>query len=76
MTMNLIEYLNSHLHGRLKTIKGFESLSHADTWLNAYFLRRRIKKLTDCKGKFRYMNGKTGVSMTQKHGIDIPTYFD
>jgi len=44
-TNNLIESFNSHLNGRLKTIKGFESFKHANLWLNAYFIRRRIKNL-------------------------------
>ena len=37
-TTNLIECFNSHLQGRLKTIKGFETFKHADRWLNGYFL--------------------------------------
>lgn len=58
-TTNLIESFNSHLQGRLETIKGFESFEHADRWLNGYFLRRRTKPFTDCNGKFRYLNGTT-----------------
>lgn len=65
-TTNLIECFNSHLQGRLKTIKGFESFKHADYWLNGYFLRRRTKKFTDCEGKFRFLNGKTSISQTLK----------
>ncbi len=74
-TTNLIESFNSHLQGRLDTIKGFESFSHADAWLNAYFLRRRTKKFTDCTGKFSKLNGKTSLSQTQIPGIDLPTFF-
>jgi len=65
-TTNLIESFNSHLEGRLKTIKGFESFKHADAWLNAYFVRRRIKKFTDCEGKFRNLNGKCSLEVTLK----------
>jgi len=65
-TTNLIESFNSHLEGRLKTIKGFDSFKHADTWLNAYFVRRRIKKFTDCEGKFRNLNGKCSLELTLK----------
>jgi len=54
-TTNLIESFNSHLEGRLKTIKGFESFKHADTWLNAYFLNRRLKPFTDCEKRFRFL---------------------
>lgn len=65
-TNNLIESYNSHLEGRLKTIKGFESIQHADAWLNAYFIRRRLKKFTDCAGKFYFLNGKRSLELTLK----------
>lgn len=54
---NLIELYNSHLNGRLKTIKGFKSFRAAERWLNAYTLRRRTKNLTDCGPKFKHLNG-------------------
>ncbi|MBU2102468.1 MAG: transposase [Candidatus Omnitrophica bacterium] len=65
-TTNIIESYNSHLQGRLKTIKGFQSFQSADQWLNGYILRRRIKKFTDCCNKFRYLNGKNSLSKTCK----------
>jgi len=65
-TTNLIESYNSHLEGRLKTIKGFESFSHADAWLNAYFLRRRVKPFTDCTKQFRSLNGTCSLEQTMK----------
>jgi transposase-like protein len=65
-TTNLIESYNSHLEGRLKTIKGFESFGHAEEWLNAYFIRRRLKKFTDCEGKFRGLNGKCSLQLSLK----------
>jgi len=73
-TTNIIESFNSHLQGRLKTIKGFQSFKSADQWVNAYILRRRLKKFTDCCSKFRYLNGKTSFSRTckrdfQKQGV-------
>lgn len=71
MTTNLIESYNSHLQGRLKTIKGFESFHHADVWLNGYFLRRRMKKFTDCEGRFKKLNGTTSFSQTQKLDVDL-----
>jgi len=74
-TSNLIESFNSHLQGRLKTIKGFESFTHAKLWLNGYFLRRRTKKFTDCRGKFRKLNGKTSLQIVKKPGIDLPSLF-
>lgn len=66
-TNNLIESFNSHLQGRLKTIKGFESFKHADTWLNGYFLLRRIKPFTDCEGKFRGLNGHSSLEKSMQN---------
>lgn len=63
-TTNLIESYNSHLNGRLKTIKGFESFQHANLWLNGYFLRRRVKRLSDCRGKFKRLNGKSSLQIS------------
>lgn len=74
-TTNLIECFNSHLTGRLKTVKGFESFKHADLWLNGYFLRRRTKKFTGCSGKFRSLNGFTSLEKSKKSDVDLPTFF-
>jgi transposase-like protein len=57
-TNNIIEAFNSHLNGRLKTIKGFKSFRSAERWLNAWMIRRRTKPFTDCRGQFRYLNGR------------------
>lgn len=70
-TTNLIESFNSHLEGRLKTIKGFESFKHADDWLNAYFIKRRLTLFTDCEKRFRYLNGKCSLEQTIKHPYKI-----
>lgn len=75
-TTNLIECFNSHLQGRLKTIKGFESFKHADLWLNAYFLRRRMKRFTSCEGKFRGLNGYSSLQKSKKADVDIPPFFN
>lgn len=65
-TTNIIESYNSHLQGRLKTIKGFESFGSARTWLNAYLVRRRTKTLTDCQGKFKPLNKHVSLELTIK----------
>ena len=62
-TNNLIECFNSHLEGRLKTIKGFQSIHHAKLWLNAYFIQRRLKPFTDCQDKFKKLNGKCSLQL-------------
>lgn len=67
-TTNLIESYNSHLEGRLKTIKGFESFTHADRWLNAYFLKRRLQPFTDCTKQFKRLNGTCAL----EHSLRFP----
>lgn len=74
-TTNIIEAFNSHLNARLESLKGFKTHRTADDWLNGYFLRRRTKKYTDCKGKFKYLNGKKSLEETLKVGLDLPSFF-
>lgn len=63
-TTNLIEGYNSHLAGRLKSMHGFESYESADMWLNAYTLHKRLTAFTDCKGKFKQLNGNAPLFFT------------
>jgi transposase-like protein len=73
---NLIELYNSHLNGRLKTIKGFQSLKSAKRWLNAWLIRRRTKPLTDCDKKFKHLNKHCSLELSikkQAHWPDILT---
>jgi hypothetical protein len=69
---NLIELYNSHLNGRLKTIKGFQSFASAKQWLNAYLIRRRTKTLTDCEGKFKDLNKHCSLEFTIKKQAEWP----
>ena len=75
LTSNLIETFNSHFEDRLASIKGFESHQHAQLWLNAYVLKRRFTKFTDCSRKFRRLNGKRPIDQTRNLTIDIPDVF-
>ncbi|HEQ65481.1 MAG TPA: hypothetical protein ENN64_01485 [bacterium] len=75
VTTNMIEGFNSHLEQRLKHINSFNSFEHAKLWLNAYVLKRRCTKLTDCKSRFRFLNGKIPLHMTKKVDVDLPTFF-
>lgn len=75
VTTNIMEGLNSHLESRLFALRSFQSSAHAKLWINGYVLKRRFTKFTDCKGKFKHLNGKTGAMMTQKPSIVLPTFF-
>lgn len=75
VTTNLIEGMNAHLEARLVSLRSFQSVNHAKLWFNGYILKRRYTIFTDCRGKFRYLNGKCGVEMTKKPEVDLPRYF-
>ena len=75
LTTNFIEGLNSHLQTRLTKIKSFNSLSYARLWINGYILKRRFTIWTDCKGRFKKLNGKIPLDQTKKRGVVIPSYF-
>lgn len=70
-TTNLIESLNPHLQGRLKTIKGFQNFKGAYLWLNAYFVKRRLKTFTDCTRQFKKLNGKSSLQQTLKTNYKV-----
>lgn len=75
LTSNLMESFNSHLESRLFSLKYFNSVAHARLWLNGYILKRRFTKFTSCSPKFAFLNGKTGVQLTQKQGVVLPIFF-
>lgn len=75
ITTNIIEGFNSHLEARLQKIRSFQTPAYAKLWLNGYVLKRRFTQFTDCRGKFRHLNGKRGVDVTKKPGIDLPNLF-
>lgn len=75
-TTNLIEAYNSHLEGRLRALKGFESFHSANLWLNGYILRRRLKPFTDCGFSFRHLNGKRSLERVLKGGLTLPQIFN
>lgn len=70
-TTNMIESYNSHIQGRLKTIKGFQNFHSAQRWLNAWMIRRRTKPFTDCQEPFKHLNGKMSLEMSMKKDADV-----
>lgn len=71
-TTNLLESYNSHLQGRLETIKGFQSFESARIWFNGYLIRRRTLNFTDCEGKFKYLNKHCSLEFTIKKQASWP----
>ncbi len=59
-TTNLIEgYHSTSVEIRLSGIRGFEHEETAANYINALILRRRFWKFTDCKTKFKHLNGQS-----------------
>lgn len=75
VTTNIIEGMNSHLEARLQAIRSFQTISYAKLWINGYVLKRRFTIYTDCRGKFRSINGESGVQLTKKPEVDLPPLF-
>jgi hypothetical protein len=74
-TTNLIEgYHSTHLEIRLSGVRGFELEETAEVYINALVLFRRFKKFTDCKGRFKHLNGFSPLQVAKpKHtfGFDF-----
>lgn len=71
-TTNLIESYNKQLNGRLKTIQGFQSFQSAERWLSAWILQRRLTPFTDCRKKFRHLNGICSLENTRMKKFKLP----
>lgn len=74
-TTNIIECFNSHINGRLLSQRGFKTFANADSFVNGWFLRRRTKKFTGCKGKFKHLNGKKPLEISKRDNVGMPTFF-
>lgn len=76
-TTNLIESFNSQLQSRLFSIRTFQSYEHASLWLNGYVLKRRFTPFTNCKGRFKDLNGRRPIEITLKDGQEknLPKIF-
>jgi len=74
-TTNLIESFNSHFQAKFKALKGFESFQHADLWINGYIIKRRTRVFTDCKGKFKHLNGRNSLSISANSNVDLSMLF-
>lgn len=66
LTTNLIEGWNSTtVELRISSIRGFKKEKYARHYINAIILKYRFHKFTDCKGKFKYLNGKSPLEAAQ-----------
>lgn len=69
-TTNLIEGWNSTtMELRISSIRGFKKEKNARDYINALILKYRFHKFTDCKGKFKNLNGKSPLEIAQPLNI-------
>lgn len=65
-TTNLLEGFNSTtLEMRLSSIRGFERDCTAESYINALILKYRFHRFTDCRGKFKHLNGKSPLEIAK-----------
>jgi hypothetical protein len=75
-TTNMVEGLNSQLETRVNSLKGFELDKTAKNYINAWILKRRFSKYTDCKREFKKLNGKTPLECAGADISDIRDWVD
>lgn len=69
-TTNLIEGWNSTtMELRISSIRGFKKEQNARNYINAIILKYRFHKFTDCKKKFKNLNGKSPLEVAKPLNI-------
>lgn len=71
-TTNLIEAFNNHFKSRSRSIKGFESFSSAERYLNAWMIKRRFTPFRECGEQFKHLNGHTSFEKSRNPDLPYP----
>ena len=69
---NLSEAYNNHFQARMGTIKGFESISSCERFVNAWMIRRRFTPFRACGKHFKHLNGHTSFSKSRNPDLPYP----
>jgi transposase-like protein len=69
---NLSEAYNNHFQARMGTIKGFETISSAERFVNAWMVRRRFTPFRACGEHFKHLNGHTSFSKSRNPDLPYP----
>jgi hypothetical protein len=69
---NLIESFNGQFKDRYRTIKGFEMISSAERFVNAWMIKRRFTPFRDCGEHFKHLNGYTAFSKSRNPLLPYP----
>lgn len=71
-TTNLIEAYNNHFKSRVKSIKGFESFSSLERFLNGWLIRRRFTPLQNCGMQFKHLNRHSSFEKSKDPNLPWP----
>ena len=69
---NLSEAYNNHFQARMGTIKGFETISSCERFVNAWMIRRRFTPFRACGVHFKHLNGHTSFSKSRNPDLPYP----
>lgn len=69
---NLSEAYNQHFQSRMGNIKGFETISSAERFVNAWMIRRRFTPFRACGEHFKHLNGRTPFSQSRSPDLPYP----
>lgn len=69
---NLSEAYNQHFQTRMAGIKGFETISSAEQFVNAWMIRRRFTPFRACGEHFKHLNGHTSFSKSRNPDLPYP----
>jgi transposase-like protein len=67
---NLIEAFNGQFKDRYRNTKGFETISSAERFVNAWIIKRRFTAFRECGEHFKHLNGHT--SFEKSRNPDLP----
>lgn len=74
-TNNLIEGYNAQFKARADSIKGFESFSSAERFVNAWMIRRRFTPFRECGKPFEHLNGHSSFEKSRNPLLPWPEIF-
>lgn len=69
---NLIEAFNGQFKDRYRTIKGFETISSCERFVNAWMIKRRFTPFRECGEHFKHLNGHTSFSKSRNPDLPYP----
>jgi transposase-like protein len=71
-TTNLIEAFNGQFKDRYRNLKGFETISSAERFVNAWMIKRRFTPFRECGEHFKHLNGHTSFSRSRNPDLPYP----